>query len=131
MVAIEVEDNAHVVIGLDTPMINATSYMADLPVLLIWLSLLIIQRVRALSQGAHPHLGMSFLHPTNMRSTFVSLKQPNLHPLLLLPRLIMFLLALHIHLQLESLIPKPLIISLVIKTFFLLLHFRLLYPLLP
>ena len=62
-----------------------------------------------------------------MRSTFVSLKQPNLPPLLLLRRPIMSLLALHIHLHLGSLILEPLIISLVIKTFFLLLPFRLLY----
>ena len=53
-----------------------------------------------------------------MRSTFVSLKQPNLPPLLLLPRPIMSLLALHIHLHLGSLILEPLIISLIIKTFF-------------
>ena len=48
-VAPEVEDNvliAHIVIGLDTPVIDDISYMADLPILLIWLSLLIIQRVR-------------------------------------------------------------------------------------
>ena len=35
MVATEVEDNvlnAHIVIGLDTPVIDAISYMADLPV---------------------------------------------------------------------------------------------------
>ena len=104
---------------------------ADLPVLLIWLSLLIIQRVQVLSQGVHPHLRGSFLRPTNMRSTFVSLKQPNLPPLLLLPIPIMSLLALHVHLHLGSLILESLIISLVIKTFFLLLPFRLLYPLLP
>ena len=122
-VATEVEDNvlnAHIVIGLDTPVIDAISYMANLPVLLIWLSLLIIQRV--LSQGAHPHLRGSFLHPANMRSTFVSLKQSNLPPLLLLQRPIT-LLVLHIHLHLGSLILEPLIISLVIKTFFLLLPF--------
>ena len=133
-VALEVEDkvlNAHTVIGLDTPVIDAISYMADLPVLLIWLSLLIIQQVRALSRGAHPHLRVSFLCPTNMRSTFFSLKQKNLPPLLLLPRPIMSPLTLHIHLHLESLILESLIISLVIKTFFLLLSFRLLYPLLP
>ena len=50
-VATEVEDNvlnAHTVIGLDTLVINVISYMADLPVLLMWLSLLIIQRVRVL-----------------------------------------------------------------------------------
>ena len=123
--------NAHTVIGLDTPVIDAINYMADLPVLLIWLSLLIIQRVRVLSQGAHPHLRGSFLRSVNMRSTFVSLKQPNLPPLLLLPRPIMSLLALHIHLHLGSLILESLIIPLVIKTFFLLLPFRLLYPLLP
>ena len=88
-VATEVEDhvlNAHTVIGLDTLVIDAISYMVDLPVLLIWFSLLILQRVRVLSQGAHPHLKGSFLLPTSMRSTFVSLKQPNLPPLLLLPR---------------------------------------------
>ena len=133
-IATEVEDNvlnAHTVIGLDTPVINAISYMADLPVLFIWLSLLIIQQVRVVSQGAHPHLRRSFLRPANMRNTFVSLKQPNLPPLLLLPRPVMSLLALHIHLHLRSLILEPLIISLVIKTFFLLLPFRLLYPLLP
>ena len=134
MVATKVDDNvlnAHTVIGLDTPVIDAINYMADLPVLLIWHSLLIIQRVRVLSQGAHPHLRGSFLHPANMRSTFVSLKQPNLPPLLLLLRPIMSLLALHIYLHLGSLILEPLIISLVTKTFFLLLPFRLLYPLLP
>ena len=133
-VATEVEDNvlnAHTVMGLDTPMINAISYMADLPILLIWLSLLIIQRVRVLSQGAHPHLRGSFLCLANMRSTFVSLEQPNLPPLLLLPRHVMSLLVLHIHLHLESLILEHLIIYLVIKTFFLLLPFCLLYPLLP
>ena len=63
----------------------------------IWLSFLIIQHVRVLSQGAHPHLRGSFLRPMNMRSTFVSLKQLNLPPLLLLPRPVMSLLALHIH----------------------------------
>ena len=115
-VAPEVEDNilnAHTVIGLDTPVIDAISCMTDLPVLLIWLNLLIIKQVRALSQGAHPHLRVSFLHLANMRSTFVSLKQPNLSPLLLLPRPIMYVLALHIHLYLGSLILEPLIISLV------------------
>ena len=120
-IATEVEDNvlnAHTVIGLDAPVIDAISYMADLPVLLIWLSLLIIQRVRVLSQGAHPHLRGSFIHLANMRSTFVSLKQPNLPPLLLLPRSVMSLLVLHIHQHLGSLILEPLIISLVIKTFF-------------
>ena len=43
-VAPEVEDkvlNAHTVIGLDTLVIDAISYMVDLPVLLIWLNLLI------------------------------------------------------------------------------------------
>ena len=106
------------IIGSDTPVIDAISYMADLLVLLIWLSLLIIQHVRVLSQGTHPHLRGSFLRPVNMRSTFVSLKQPNLPSLLLLPRPVMSLFALHIHLHLESLILEPLIISLVIKTFF-------------
>ena len=133
-VATKVEDNvlnAHTAIGLDTPMIDAISYMADLLVLLIWLNLLIIQHVRVLSQGAHSHLRGSFLRPVNMRSTFISLKQPNLPPLLLLPRPIMFLLTLHIHQHLGSLILEPLIISLVIKTFFLFLHFRLLYLQLP
>ena len=102
-----------------------------LPVLLIWLNLLIIQRVRVLSQGAQPHLKGSLLHSANMRSTFVSLTQPNLPLLLLLHRPIMSMFALHIHLHLRSLILEPLIISLVIKTFFLLLPFCLLYPLLP
>ena len=123
MVANEVEDNilnAHTIIGLETPVIDAISYIADLPVLLIWLSLLIIQLVRVLSQGTHPHLRGSFLSPGNMRSTFVSLKQPNLPTLLLLPRPIMSLLALHIHLHLGSLILEPMIISLVINIFFLL-----------
>ena len=130
MVEIEVEDNvhdAHTVIGLDIPVIDSISYMANLPVLLIWISLLIIQRVQVLSQGAHPHLKRSFLSSTNMRSTFISLKQPNHLPLLLLPRPVMSLLALHIHLHLGSLILEPLIISLVIKTFFLILPFHLLY----
>ena len=130
----KVEDNvltAHTVIGLDTPMIDAISYMANLLVLLIWLNLLIIQQVRVLSEEAHPHLKVSFLHPENIRSTFVSLKQPNLPPLLMLPKLVISLLALHIHLHLGSLTLEPLIISLVIKTFFLPLPFRLLYPLLP
>ena len=131
--ATEVEDNvlnAHSAIGLDTPVIDAISYMADLPVLLIWLSLLIVQQVRVLSQGAHPHLKGSFLRPTNMRSTFVSLKQLNLPPLLLLPRPVTSFLVLHIHLHLGSLILEPLIISIVINTFFFLLPFQLLYPLL-
>ena len=131
-VATELEDlNAHTVISLNTPVIDAISYMTNLPVILIWLGLLIIQRARVLSQGAHPHLRGSFLHPVNMRSTFVSLKQPNIPPSLLLPRKVMSLLALHIHLHLGSLILEPLIISLVIKTFFLLLPFHRLYPLLP
>ena len=46
MVATEVADNvlnAHTVIGLDTLVIDTISYMVDLPILLIWLSLLIIQ----------------------------------------------------------------------------------------
>ena len=76
-VAIEVEDNvlnAHTVIGLNTLVIDAISYMDALFVLLIWLSLLIIQHVRVLSEGAHPHLRGSFLRPVNMRSTFASLK---------------------------------------------------------
>ena len=104
-VATEVEDNilnAHTAIGLDTPVIDAISYMADLFLLLIWLSLLIIQHVRVLSPGAHPHLRGSFLRPVNMRSTFVTLKQPNLPPSLLLPRPVMSLLALHIHQHLGS-----------------------------
>ena len=45
MVATEVEDNvltAPTVTGLDTLVIDAISYMVDLLVLLIWLSLLII-----------------------------------------------------------------------------------------
>ena len=133
-VATEVEDNvlnAHTAIGLDTPVIDAISYMVDLLVLLIWLSLLIIQHVQVLSQAAHPHFKGSFLRPMNMRSTFVSLKQPNLPPLLLMPRPIMSPLALHIHFHLGSLILKPLIIYLVIKTLFLLLPFRLLYLQLP
>ena len=120
-IAIEVEDNvlnAHTAIGWTHLMINAISYMVDLLVLLIWPSILIIQHVRVLSQGAHPHQRGSFLRPVNMRSTFVSLRQPNLPPLLLLPRPVMSLLALHIHLHLGSLILEPLIISLVIKTFF-------------
>ena len=133
-IATEVEDNVrtvHTVTGLATPVIDVISYMADLLVILICLNLLIIHRVQVLSQGAHPHLMESFLRSTNMRSTFVSLKQPNLPPLILLPRSVMFLLALHIHLHLGSLILKPLIIYLVIRTFFLLLSFRLLYPPLP
>ena len=124
-IATEVEDNilnAHTIISLDIPVIDAINYMADLTVLLIWPSLLIIQQVRFLSQGAPPHLKGSFLRPANM-STFVSLKQPNLPPLLLLPRSVMSLLALHIHLHLGSLILEPLIISLVIQTFFFSLIF--------
>ena len=58
-----------------------------------------------------------------MRSTFVSLKQPNLPPLLLLPRPVMSLLALHIHLHFGFLILELLTISLVIKTFFSALTF--------
>ena len=133
-IATEVDDNvlnAHTVIDLDTPVIDAISYMVDLLALFIWPSLLIIQHVRVLSQGAHPHLRGSFLRSVNMRSTFVSLKQPNLPQLLILPKPVMSLLALHIHLHLGSLILEPLIISLVIKTFFLLLPFRLLYLQLP
>ena len=49
----------------------------------------------------------------------------------LLSRLVMFLIALRIHLHLGSFILEPLIISLVIKTYFLPLPFHLLYPLLP
>ena len=52
VVATEVEDNVlneHTVLGLDTPVIDAISYMANLSVLLIWLSLLIIHQVRVLS----------------------------------------------------------------------------------
>ena len=63
-VATEVEDNvlnAHIAIVLDTPVIDAISYMADLHVLLIWLNLLIIQHVQVLSQGAHQHLKGSLL----------------------------------------------------------------------
>ena len=82
-----------------------------------WLSLLIIHQVQVLSQGAYPHLRGSFLRPANM-STFISLKQPNLPPLLLLSRPIMSLLALHIHLHFRSLILEPLITSLVIRPFF-------------
>ena len=119
--------NAHTAIGFDTPVIDAISCMADLLVLLIWLSLLIIQHVRVLSLGAHPHLKGSFLR----RSIYVSFKQPNLPSLLLLPRPVTSLLALHIHLHLGSMILQPLIISLVIKTFFLLLRFLLLYLQLP
>ena len=132
--ATKVEDkipNAHIVIGMDTPATDAISYMADLPILLISLSLLIIQQIRVLSQRAHPNLRGSFLRLTNMRSTFVSLKQPNLLLLLMLPKSVMSLPALRIHLHIGSLILEPLIISLVIKTFFLLLLFCPLYPLLP
>ena len=53
-VATDVEDNilnAHTVTSLATPVINAISYMANLPVMLIWLNLL-IHRVRVLSQEA-------------------------------------------------------------------------------
>ena len=49
MLATEVEDNiltAPTVTGLDTLVINAISYMVDLPVLLIWLSLLIISEFK-------------------------------------------------------------------------------------
>ena len=59
------------------------------------------------------------------------LRQPNLPQLLLLPRPIMSLFALHIHLHLGPLIQEPLIISLAMKTFFLLLPFCLLYLQLP
>ena len=76
-----------------------------------------------LRKRAHPHLRGSFLRPTNMRSTFFSLKQPNLSSLLLLLRSVMSLLALHIHLHLGSLILEPLIIFMVIKTFFFSLTF--------
>ena len=138
MVATEVEDNvlnAHTVTGLATPVIDAISYIVDLVVMPIWLNLLIIHRLslrlRVPSQGACLCLRESFLRLTNMRSTFVLLRQPNLPPLLLLLSPVTSLLALHIHLDLESLILEPLIISLVIRTFFLLLPFRLLYPLLP
>ena len=51
-VATDVENNilnANTVIGLDTLVIDAISYMDDLPVLLIWLSLLVIKHVRVLS----------------------------------------------------------------------------------
>ena len=54
-VAIEEEDNvlnAHTVIGLDTPMLDAISYMTNLPILLIWLNLLIIQRVSSSVSGS-------------------------------------------------------------------------------
>ena len=56
VVATEVEDNVlntHIVIGLDTPVIDAISYMADLPILLVWLSLLIIQQVLSRSSSTH------------------------------------------------------------------------------
>ena len=58
-VTTEVKDNvltAHSVTGLATPVIDAISYMPDLPVILIYRVLLIIHRVRVLSQGAHPHI---------------------------------------------------------------------------
>ena len=54
-VAIEEEDNvlnAHTVIGLDTPMLDAISYMTNLPILLIWLNLLIIQRISSSVSGS-------------------------------------------------------------------------------
>ena len=44
-VSTEVEDNVlttHIVIGLDTPVMDAISYIVDLPILLIWVSFLII-----------------------------------------------------------------------------------------
>ena len=113
-VATEIEDNVlnvHTVLGLDTPMIDAIGYMGRPP------------RTAYLAQSSDhlacsPHLKGSFLRPTNMRSTFVLLTQSNLPPLLMLPRPIMSLFSLHIHLHLGSLIQEPLIISLVIKIFF-------------
>ena len=71
------------------------------------------------------------LTPSEYKEYLRLTKEPHLPPLLLLPRPVMSLLTLHIHLHLGSLILESLIISLVIKTFFLLLPFRLLYPLLP
>ena len=40
-----------------------------------------------LPKRAHPHLLEIFLCPTSIRSTSTSLKQPNLHPFRMLPRL--------------------------------------------
>ena len=78
--------------------------------------------------GAHLHLWGLFLRPTNIRSTSTSLRQPNLHPIRLLPRSVMLLLAFHIHLDPGFLIMEPLIIFPIIKTFFLPLPLLLLYP---
>ena len=45
-----------------------------------------------MSKGAHPNLRELFLRPTSIRSTFTSLRQPNLHSFRLLPRPVMPLL---------------------------------------
>ena len=130
MVATEAEDDdlaAHIVIGLATPMIVATIYMAELHIMLIWLNLRILLclrlEIRALPQGAHPHLRKSALRPTSMRITFASLKQPNLHLLHMLLKPVMPMLVLHIppHLVYGLSILEPLIISLIIRILFLLL----------
>ena len=81
-----------------------------------------------LLKGAHPRLRELFLHSTSTRSTFTSLKQPNLHPFCLLPKSIMPLLAFYIHPDLRFLIMKSLIIFLVIRILFLPLLLHHLYP---
>ena len=85
VVATEVKGNvliAHTATELDTPMIDATSFMADLRTQLMWPNPLFLHilnlRVHVSSQGAYSHLKESFLCPANMRSTFISLKQLNL-----------------------------------------------------
>ena len=87
----------HTATSLAIPVIVATSYIADLHALLIWLNLLILLilrlRVRASPEEAHTHLRESFLRPTSMRITSASLKQQNLHLLHLLPRLVMPLMS--------------------------------------
>ena len=136
--AIEVENNiltTHTIIGLATLMIVVINYMANLHVLLMWPSLVIPLnlrfKVRAPLPGTHLHLHLreSSLDPVNMRVIFALLKHPNLHPLLILPRLLMFLFSLHTlpDIRFSSLV--PLIIYLVIRSFFLLLPLHLLYPL--
>ena len=136
MVAIEVEDNiltTHTIIGLATLVIVAINYMTNLHVLLMWPSLVIPLnlrfKVRAPLSGTHLqlHLWESSLDPVNMRVIFALLKHPNLHPLLILPRLLMFLFALHTLPDLRFSSLEPLIIYLVIRSFFLLLPLHHLY----
>ena len=71
-----------------------------------------------LSKGVHPHLRELFLGPTSIRSTFTSLRQPNLHAFSMLTKPVICVLAFHIHLVHGFSILEPVITFMVIRIIF-------------